>query len=157
MSKLRRYLFVAGACIVMAAQLFAQGGATGAITGTVQDVTGAVVAGASPDHQPGHEAVARTLKTDANGAFTAPLLPVATYTVKVTAPGFGEGNFKDIAVRITETTRFTAKLAPLKVLEKVEVQAIVQSVETTTATTGQAIEAQPSANCRSRPRTSSSF
>jgi len=52
----------------------------------------------------------------------------------------GEGNFKDIVVRITETTRLTAKLAPLRVLEKVDVQAIVQSVETTTATTGQAIE-----------------
>src|SRR5712692_7750296 len=54
--------------------------------------------------------------------------------------GFANGNFKDIAGRITETTRLTAKLAPLKVLEKVEVQATVQTIETTTATTGQAIE-----------------
>src|SRR6267378_7187310 len=119
----------------------AQGGATGAISGTVNDVTGAAVAGAQVqiiNQDTG--AVARTLKTDATGAFTAPLLPVATYTVKVTAAGLGEGNFKDIAVRITETTRLTAKLAPLRVLEKVDVQATVQSVETTTATTGQAIE-----------------
>ena len=36
----------------------------------------------------------------------------------------------------------TAKFAPLKVLEKVEVQAEVQTVETTTATTGQAIESR---------------
>ena len=121
----------------------AQGGATGAISGAVADVTGAIVAGAQVqiiNQDTG--AVTRTLKTDANGNFTAPLLPVATYTVKVIANGLAEGNFKDIVVRITETTRLTAKLAPLKVLEKVEVQATVQSVETTTATTGQAIEEQ---------------
>ena len=143
MSKLRSYLFVAGACIVMAAQLFAQGGATGAITGTVQDPSGAVVPGAQVKIiNQDTTVVARTLKTDANGDFTAQLLPVGTYTVSVEAPGFGEAKFTDIGVRITETTRMTAKVAPLKVLEKVEVQAQVQSVETTTATTGQAIEAQ---------------
>ncbi len=122
-------------------EAFAQGGATGAISGTVQDVTGAVVAGAQVqiiNQDTG--AAARTVKTDANGGFSAPLLPVAIYTVKIVATGFGDGNFKDIAVRITETTRLTAKLAPLRVLEKVEVQATVQSIETTTATTGQAID-----------------
>jgi hypothetical protein len=129
------------AVLALGALAAAQGGATGAISGNVQDVSGAIVAGAQVqiiNQDTG--AVARTLKTDANGAFTAPLLPVATYTVKITGAGFGEGNFRDIAVRITETTRLTAKLAPLKVLEKVEVQATVQTVETTTATTGQAIE-----------------
>jgi hypothetical protein len=132
---------VVGIVLALAVLATAQGGATGAISGTVQDITGAAVAGAQVqiiNQDTG--AVARTVKTDANGAFTAPLLPVATYTVKVMAPGFGEGTFKDIAVRITETTRLTTKLAPLKVMEKVEVQAEVQSVETTTATTGQAIE-----------------
>src|SRR5260370_4607501 len=127
--------------LLLFSEAFAQGGATGAISGTVQDVTGAVVAAAQVqiiNQDTG--AAARTLRTDANGGFSAPLLPVATYTVKIIAPGFGDGNFKDIAVRITETTRLTAKLAPLKVLEKIEVQASVQTIETTTATTGQAIE-----------------
>jgi hypothetical protein len=129
--------------LALATAALAQGGATGAISGTVTDITGAILAGAQVQIiNQDTEAVARTLKTDANGAFTAALLPVATYTVKVTATGLGEGNFKDIVVRVTETTRLTAKLAPLKVLERVEVQATVQSVETTTATTGQAIEEQ---------------
>src|SRR5581483_6519417 len=86
-------------------------------------------------------ALARALKTAANGSFTAPLLPVGTYTVNVANPGFQEAKFTGIVVRITETTRMSAKLAPLKVLEKVEVQAEVQQVEPTSATTGQAIEA----------------
>src|SRR5207253_10755883 len=56
--------------------------------------------------------------------------------------GFQEGKFADIAVRVTETTRMNVRVAPLQVLEKVEVQALVQTVETTTATTGQAIESK---------------
>jgi hypothetical protein len=143
MSRLKSLAAYGVIAFVLTGLAGAQGGATGAISGTVVDVTGAAVAGAQVqiiNQETG--AIARTVKTDANGAFTVPLLPVATYTVKVTAPGFGEGNFTDIAVRITETTRMTGKLAPLKVMEKVEVQATVQTVETTTATTGQAIEEQ---------------
>jgi hypothetical protein len=134
---------VSMAVVLMTGYVFAQGGATGAITGTVTDPTGAYVANADVrilDQATG--VVARTLKTDANGGFTAPLLPVGTYTVTVNSPGFSEAKFANIAVRVTETTRMTAKVAPLKVMEKVEVQAEVQSVETTTATTGQAIESQ---------------
>src|SRR5712692_5092378 len=141
MSSLKSFTSCTLVVLALATLAAAQGGATGAISGSVTDVTGAVLAGAQVqiiNQDTG--AVARTLKTDASGTFTAPLLPVATYTVKITATGLGEGNFKDIAVRITETTRLTAKLAPLRVLEKVEVQATVQSIETTTATTGQAID-----------------
>src|SRR5579871_5280599 len=124
-------------------QAFAQGGATGAISGTVVDPTGAVVANADVRiiNQDTGETT-RTTKTDSSGSFNATLLPVGTYTVSITSTGFQEGRFPDIAVRVTETTRMTAKLAPLKVLEKVEVQALVQAVETTTATTGQAIESK---------------
>jgi len=137
-----RLLGVALIALALVAKALAQGGATGAITGTVQDPTGAVVAGADV-HIVNQDtgAAARTLKTDANGSFTATLLPVGTYTVSVTSPGFQEANFPDIAVRITETTRMTAKVRPLAVQEKIEVQAQVQAVETTAATTGQAIEA----------------
>jgi len=90
--------------LLLAGLAAAQGGATGAISGTVQDVSGAVVAGAQVqiiNQDTG--SVARTMKTDANGAFVAPLLPVATYTVKITGASLGEANLKDITVRITET------------------------------------------------------
>ena len=127
----------------MLGQAFGQGGATGAIDGTVQDASGAVVANADIkiiNQDTG--TVTRAAKTDATGSFTATLLPVGTYTVNITSTGFREAKIPDITVRVTETTRMTAKLVPLQVLEKVEVQALVQSVETTTATTGQAIESK---------------
>src|SRR5205823_11720027 len=123
-------------------QALAQGGATGAITGTVQDASGAVVVGADVriiNQDTG--AVARSIKTDANGSFTATLLPVGTYTVSVGSSGFQEASITGVVVRITETTRMEAKLRPTAVQQQIEVQAIIQAVDTSTATTGQAIEA----------------
>ena len=130
--------------IVMALTVasFAQGGATGAISGTVQDPSGAFVPAAEvriTNQDTG--VVARTTRTDSSGSFTATLLPVGTYTVTVHSGGFAEANFADIVVRVTETTRLLAKVRPQAVQEKIEVQAEVQAVETTQAATGQAIEA----------------
>ena len=125
----------------LSAQSWAQGGATGAITGTVQDPSGAYVANAEvriTNQDTG--VMERAVRTDADGGFTAPLLPVGTYSVSVQAAGFSEGKFPNIAVRVTETTRMMAKLTTQAVQQKIEVQAEVQAVDTTDATTGQAIE-----------------
>ncbi len=92
MSKFLRsqlWLVVLGGC--MLGQAFAQGGATGAITGTMQDATGAVVPNADVriiNQDTG--TVTRATKTDETGSFTATLLPVATYTVNITSAGFRE-------------------------------------------------------------------
>ncbi|MGB8013776.1 MAG: TonB-dependent receptor [Terriglobales bacterium] len=124
-------------------QSFAQGGATGAISGVVVDSSGAVVAGAEVrivNQQTG--GLARALTSDASGAFTAQLMPVGVYTIHVKGSGFAESVFSDLDVRVTETTRITAKLSLQAQRQQIEVQAEVQQVETTTATTGQAIESQ---------------
>src|ERR1700756_3237696 len=139
----RSQCWLAIVVVCLLGQAFAQGGATGAITGTVQDQSGAVVANADVRiiNQDTGEVV-RTTKTDATGSFTVTLLRASTYTVNISSAGFQEGKFPDIVVRVTETTRISARLRPMQVLEKVEVQALVQAVETTTPTTGQAIESQ---------------
>src|SRR5215472_16052225 len=136
-------LWIVFLTVALLTQVFAQGGATGAITGTVVDPTGAVVANADIRiiNQDTGETT-RSAKADASGEFTANLLPVGTYTLNISAPGFGETKVTNIVVRVTETTRLTAKVAPLKVLEKVEVQAEVQTIETTAATTGQALDSR---------------
>ena len=101
--------------ISMVGQAFGQGGATGAITGTVEDASGAVVANADvkiTNQDTG--TVTRATKTDATGSFTVNLLPVAIYTVMITSGGFREAKIPDVVVRVTETTRMTAKLVPLR-------------------------------------------
>jgi hypothetical protein len=120
--------------------VFAQGGATGAITGTVQDASGAVLSGAKVDIV--NEAtgqVERHLTTDSSGTFTANLLPVGSYTVQVSASGFATTKFPGIRVNITETTRITAALKVTSVNEVVEVQSQVAQVNTTDATTGESL------------------
>src|SRR5713101_117518 len=142
-SSMSRLFWISLIGIVWAAQALAQGGATGAISGTVLDPSGAVVAGADVrivNQDTG--ALTRTTKTDPNGSFTVPLLPVENYTVTVESAGFAEGSFANIAVRFTETTRITAQLRTQAVQQKIEVQAQVQAVETSAATTGQAIESR---------------
>ncbi len=136
-----RFVILSFIGLAFTVQTFAQGGATGAIMGTVQDPSGAFIANAEvrvTNQDTGVQE--RTVKTGADGAFAAPLLPVGTYTVSIQSAGFTEGRFPGIVVRVTETTRMIAKLTTQAVQQKIEVQAEVQAVDTTDATTGQAIE-----------------
>ena len=127
--------------VTLTSAVFGQGGATGAITGTVQDPSGAVIGNAEVRiTNQDTNVLERTVTTAVDGTFTAALLPVGTYTVSVKAKGFAEGNFASIGVRVTETTRMTAKLATQAVQQHIEVEAAVQAVDTSDATTGQAIE-----------------
>jgi hypothetical protein len=136
-----RLLALSVVVALLAAYTFAQGGATGAITGTVQDPSGAVVANADVRiTNQGTDVLERSVKTGPDGAFTAPLLPVGTYRVSIQAAGFSEGTFSDIDVRVTETTRVIAKLTTQSVQQRIAVQAEVPSIDTSDATTGQAVE-----------------
>lgn len=120
--------------------VLAQGGATGAIAGTVQDATGSAVAGAKVQiiSEATGQAV-RTMTTDRTGAFTATLLPVGSYAVEVNAAGFAITKFPGVEVRITETTRVTAAIKPSVVKEIVEVQSQAEAVNTADATTGESL------------------
>ncbi|MGA7907456.1 MAG: carboxypeptidase-like regulatory domain-containing protein [Candidatus Sulfotelmatobacter sp.] len=134
-------LLLASLCVVSLG--FGQGGATGAISGAVQDASGAVIANAKVSVK--SEAtgeVLRVVTSDTSGLFTATLLPVGTYTVEVNATGFPLTRFPGVVVRITETTRMTAVMKAGVVKEVVEVQSQVEQVNTTDATTGQSLGAQ---------------
>ncbi len=141
--------------LAMTLQAFGQGGATGAITGTVQDPSGAVIANAEVRiANQDTNVLERTVTTGPDGTFTAPLLPVGTYTVSIQSAGFAEGKLTNIVVRVTETTRMIAKLSTKAVQQKIEVEAAVQAIDTSDATTGQAIE---SATIRSLPLATQNF
>ena len=117
-----------------------QGGATGAINGTVLDVSGGAVADADVQIiNSATEALTRRLTTGSDGSFVAALLPPATYYVVVNKSGFSEAKVVGIAVRVTETTRVSLALKPGIVSERIEISAQVVTVETTNATTGQTI------------------
>ena len=143
MTSLRNSLAVFFFLACLCEMSFAQGGATGAIGGVVQDASGAVIANAqiSISNEATGEVV-RQVTSDASGLFTATLLPVGNYTVEVEAAGFPATKFPGVIVRITETTRMTAVVKVNSVKEVVEVQSQVEQVNTTDATTGQSLGAQ---------------
>ncbi len=118
--------------------VLAQGGATGAISGVVQDQSAAVVPKAQIELS-GMAGTVRHVESDATGNFTAPLLPVGSYTIIITAPGFAETRVSGVNVTVTETTRLTAVLRPRSLATQVDVQAQVANVETTNAATGQSL------------------
>ena len=141
--------------LALTAAMFGQGGATGAISGTVQDPSGAFVGNAQVQiTEQDTDQLQRTIATGPDGTFQAPLLPVGTYRVNIHASGFADAIVRDVVVRVTETTRLTTKLSTAAVQQKIEVQAEVQTVNTTDATTGQAID---TATIRALPLATQNF
>lgn len=136
-----RVLVILGFLLYTAMTGWAQGGATGAISGTVQDASGAVIQNAKVDiRSEATNEVVRQVTTDSSGLFNAPLLPAGTYAIDVTVQGFAVTRFGGIVVRITETTRLTAVMKVTStVKEVVEVQSQVENVNTTDATTGESL------------------
>lgn len=130
-------------CVLsLSGRAYAQGGATGAITGTVRDSSGAVVPGAEVRIiSNSTSSVVRTVVTSAEGIFNAQLLSAGTYFLKIRAQGFAEGTVTDIVVRVTETTSVTATLRVGAVATDIRVSAEVSDVDTTDAVTGQSIDA----------------
>jgi len=128
------------AVVLGAGNAYGQGGATGAISGTVLDSGGGSVAGADVQIiNTATNAVTRKVSTGTDGTFVAPLLPPGGYSVVVNKSGFSQAKVSGIEVLVTETTKIAITLKPGAVSEKVEISAQITSVETTTATTGQSI------------------
>src|SRR5579871_5543719 len=82
-----RTLFVAVCLLLLAATLFGQAG-TGSITGTVADPAGAVVSGASVEVTNTETGVVYPAVTTTTGAYSVINLPIGSYSVAVTVPGF---------------------------------------------------------------------
>jgi hypothetical protein len=140
MQRIHRLLTAVLAGALTSTCAYGQGGATGAISGAVVDTSGGSVADAEVQIiDTRTESLVRKIPTSADGSFVAPLLPPGTYTVVVNKSGFAEAKASAIEVRVTETTKVTISLKPGAVSEKVEISALVTTVETSNATTGQSL------------------
>src|SRR5580700_893587 len=118
------------------------GQATGSFSGTVSDKAGAVVSGATVKATSQGTGVSREAKTDDSGHYLIPLLPVAFYTIRVDAQGFGPAEQKDVRLQIDEHRELDFAVVPASVTTAVEVNATEVAVETTNATLGQVITSE---------------
>jgi len=127
--------------LFFAVRVAPQGGATGAISGIVQDPSGGVIGSAKVEIvSEATGQVVRDLITDSSGSFTATLLPVGSYSVEVSAAGFARTKFTGVLVRVTETTQMTAALKVTQATETVTVSAEVATINTANAATGEALD-----------------
>src|SRR5688500_1362124 len=73
----------------------------GAVTGTVLDPNGAVVPNATIKMSNRERGQEFTGQTSADGIFLFPNVPVGNYTVKISAPGFGEST-REVVVTLNQ-------------------------------------------------------
>ena len=118
------------------------GQATGSISGTVTDPTGAAVPGAKVTVTAPATGVIRTSNTNVAGEYIVPLLGVANYTVQVEQQGFQTATIPDIRLQVDERREVDFKLSTATVQTNVEVSATPVAIQTADATLGQVITTQ---------------
>ncbi len=127
---------VLATCPLMHAQ------ATGSFAGTVTDKSGASIPGATVTAASQTTGLARETKTDDVGHYLIPLLPVGTYTVRVSFAGFQSSESKDLNLQVDQARELNFTLAPANVSTTVTVAGSAVAVETANASLGQVITSQ---------------
>ena len=115
---------------------------TASLTGTVTDNSGAVIAQATFIVSGVDNGISRTVKTDATGGFTVPLLPPASYSLKVESKGFKSYEQKGITLQPDHTSRQDVQLPVGAETEQVEVTDQAPLVNTSDASLSAEIGSQ---------------
>ena len=103
---------------------------SGTIEGIVLDASGAVVPNARITlTNTDRNQLVRTLLADANGVYSAPILPIGTYSAKAEAAGFKTNLRLDIALNVKDVLKINFTMEVGAVGETVEVKASATTVE----------------------------
>ena len=113
---------------------------TGTLTGTVTDNTNAAVSGATVTATNTSTSKIFKATTDAQGSYTIPELPDATYNVMFSSPNFKEFTAKGAVIHVATTTTIDAQLQIGAVTEAVTVQANALQVQTDDAALGETVD-----------------
>lgn len=116
---------------------------TGEIDGVVRDTSGALIPNATiVVRNTGQNLVARTVKTNHEGQFTAPLLSVGTYSLLISAAGFRNETTNGIQVHVGQPANVPVVLSPGVVTEQVTVNAGTVTTQTDSAGSSTLIESK---------------
>jgi len=127
-------LALSALCLLLAAAALPQGIATGSISGTIADPSGAVVPGAKVTVVNMATNTASTAETNNDGGFALRSLPPGTYKITIEAPNFRTTVLDKVDVSVARDTNIgTAKLELGKLGETVQVEGAAPIVETSTS------------------------
>ena len=113
---------------------------TGTIEGTVQDSSGASVAGATVTVTSSATGASKQLTSDAAGRFQLPFVAPGSYKVTVGANGFRSAEQNEIVVEVSQKRVLSFTLSVGKVSETVEVQATAPVLDTQTSSLGEVVQ-----------------
>ena len=139
----RRVILMGFAAVVLfATEANAQIAGTGNIQGTITDSTGAVVPQASVVLTDESTQVLRKTTSDNAGVYLFPGVPISTYDIAVTAPGFSTYVQSKIVLEVGSSIAINASLAVGNTSTKVEVQSQGLSLQTEDPTFKQTVDQQ---------------
>ena len=115
---------------------------TAAMSGTVKDSSGAVVAGATVTITSLETGATRTVETDTNGDYLAPALVVGRYQVSAQKMGFRIENRQGITLVVGQQAVVNFALEVGNVQQEVTVTAEVPIINTTTSSTAGLVDEQ---------------
>jgi len=117
----------------------ARGSVTGSISGTVSDASGAVVPGADVAALNTETGIKQATRTNAQGFYAFPVLPVGHYDVTVQSRGFKEYRQTDLMINVNSALRVDVTLQVGTVTQEVSVSGTSVHVETTSTQMGEVI------------------
>ncbi len=129
------FSLILSACIAPCVML-AQAVDSQQISGTVTDPTGAAIPGAEVSVTNTSTDISRTVKSNGDGLYVVLNLPVGTYTVTTSMPGFKRSVITDVNVDVGAKPAVMVQLAVGQVTESVEIKAETVMIQTTTAEIG---------------------
>ncbi len=133
--------FFAALWLCVSAPLFAQSAGVAGISGVVRDPSGAFVPGAKVVISSESQGTIRTLTSNSEGIFTAPVLtPGPGYQVKVSAPGFAEYSARNLILQVGENLDLHVGLAVGQTSTEVVVTAAAAMVEDTKSDLSQVVD-----------------
>ena len=122
--------------MLVATSLLGQSAGTGALTGTVNDPSGAVVPGVSVILTSLETNQTRTAITGGDGSYKFSLLPPGNYRVRFSASGFRTAEISSVTVNVTETPVLDRTLEVGSQSDQVTVEATTELLQTASSTLG---------------------
>src|SRR5579871_5426913 len=112
----------------------------GAISGTVQDSSGAILPSCSVKLTNQEQGTIRNAQTNQSGVYQFQFLPPGTYDIEVSATGFKTQTRKDLRLAVAQNVRMDITLDVGNVSENVTVSAAVASVNTESGEVGTVVD-----------------
>src|SRR5205814_227464 len=133
---------VVGWIAFLVAPMMAWAQATAQISGTVRDVSAAVLPGVQVTATQTETGISRMTVTNETGFYVLPSLPLGPYKVEALLPGFRTFAQTGIVLQVGSSPVIDVRMEVGQVAQAVEVQADVATVETRSVGVGTVIETQ---------------